>query len=181
MLGPPDHLCPGHTDNWSWQPEPRDGRPREGKRLTPDAPHNAGRPAPRMRGLAARPTCGRPMGKKRLTPRWASERPAGPGEQRSAPARGANVQGPPPAPHRAHSMCSKTSRYRHGTATRSLHPIFCCQAQRHNKGGAHGPMQKRAHNLRRWTGWTRSSGHWDSEAATRTPPQGTRMRTLTWR
>ena len=30
-----------------WLPAPEDGRPGEGQRLTPDAPHNGGRPAPR--------------------------------------------------------------------------------------------------------------------------------------
>ena len=29
-----------------WLPAPEDGRPEEGQRLTPDAPHNSGRPAP---------------------------------------------------------------------------------------------------------------------------------------
>ena len=29
-----------------WLPAPEDGRPGEGQRLTPDAPHNGGRPAP---------------------------------------------------------------------------------------------------------------------------------------
>ena len=29
-----------------WPPAPEDGRPREGQRLTPDAPHNGGRPPP---------------------------------------------------------------------------------------------------------------------------------------
>ena len=32
-----------------WLPAPEDGRPREGQRLTPDAPHNGGRPPPRGR------------------------------------------------------------------------------------------------------------------------------------
>ena len=32
-----------------WLPAPEDGRPGEGQRLTPDAPHNGGRPAPRGR------------------------------------------------------------------------------------------------------------------------------------
>ena len=30
-----------------WRPTPEDGRPGEGQRLTPDAPHNGGRPPPR--------------------------------------------------------------------------------------------------------------------------------------
>ena len=30
-----------------WLPAPEDGRPREGQRLTPGAPHNGGRPSPR--------------------------------------------------------------------------------------------------------------------------------------
>ena len=29
-----------------WLPAPEDGRPGEGQRLTPDAPHNGGRPSP---------------------------------------------------------------------------------------------------------------------------------------
>ena len=32
-----------------WLPAPEDGRPGEGQRLTPDAPHNGGRPPPRGR------------------------------------------------------------------------------------------------------------------------------------
>ena len=32
-----------------WLPAPEDGRPAEGQRLTPDAPHNGGRPPPRGR------------------------------------------------------------------------------------------------------------------------------------
>ena len=31
-----------------WLPAPEDGRPGEGQRLTPEAPHNAGRPSPRV-------------------------------------------------------------------------------------------------------------------------------------
>ena len=41
------------TDHWQdtrvaepWLPAPEDGRPGEGQRLTPDAPHNGGRPPP---------------------------------------------------------------------------------------------------------------------------------------
>ena len=37
-----------------WLPAPEDGRPGEGQRLTPDAPHNAGRPPPP--GTAPNPT-----------------------------------------------------------------------------------------------------------------------------
>ena len=40
-------------------PAPRDGRPGEGRRLTPDAPHNGGRPPPRGRRLQG-PHCGVP-------------------------------------------------------------------------------------------------------------------------
>ena len=36
-----------------WLPAPEDGRPGEGQRLTPDAPHNGGRPPPP--GMASRP------------------------------------------------------------------------------------------------------------------------------
>ena len=68
-------------------------------------------PNPRMRGLAARPTSGRLVEGERLTPPRASKRPAEPGEQRSAPARGANVQGPQPTPHHAHGTCNETGRY----------------------------------------------------------------------
>ena len=49
VLGPPrpHHPCPGHTGNGSSLPALRDGRSGEGQRLTPDAPHNCGRPTPR--------------------------------------------------------------------------------------------------------------------------------------
>ena len=49
VLGPPcpHQPCPGHTGNGSWPPAPKDGRPGEGKCLTPDAPLNGGGPAPR--------------------------------------------------------------------------------------------------------------------------------------
>ena len=33
-----------------WLPAPEDGRPGEGQRLTSDAPHNGGRPAPHKDG-----------------------------------------------------------------------------------------------------------------------------------
>ena len=48
VQGPPcpHHRCPGHTGNRSWPPAPREGQPGGGQRLTPDAPHNGGRPAP---------------------------------------------------------------------------------------------------------------------------------------
>ena len=36
----------GNTGNGAWLPAPRDGRPEERKRLTPDAPHNSERSAP---------------------------------------------------------------------------------------------------------------------------------------
>ena len=42
----PHHPCPGHTGNGSWLPAPRDGQPGEGEPLTPEAPHNGGRPTP---------------------------------------------------------------------------------------------------------------------------------------
>ena len=122
-------------------PAPRGERPEEGRRLTPDAPHNSGRPPPprQKRALAARPTNGRPLEGEHLTPPRASERRAEPGAQRLAPARGADVQAPPPTPHHAHGMCNEAGRYRHGTATGGPHPIPCSQAQQHNNGGAHGP------------------------------------------
>ena len=51
VLGP--HACTGRTRDTQvaepWLPAPEDGRPGEGQRLTPDAPHNGGRPAPRER------------------------------------------------------------------------------------------------------------------------------------
>ena len=49
VLGPPcpHHPCPGHMGKGSKPPAPRDGRPGEGQRLTPDAPHIVGRPPPR--------------------------------------------------------------------------------------------------------------------------------------
>ena len=37
---------PGHTGAEPWLPAPEDGRPGEGQRLTPGAPHNGGRPTP---------------------------------------------------------------------------------------------------------------------------------------
>ena len=47
-LGP--HACTYRTQNTRvaepWPPAPEDGRPGEGQRLTPDAPHNGGRPPP---------------------------------------------------------------------------------------------------------------------------------------
>ena len=48
LLGPPcrHHPCPGNTGNGSQPAAPRDGQPGEGQRLTPDAPHNVGRPTP---------------------------------------------------------------------------------------------------------------------------------------
>ena len=39
-----------------WLPAPEDGRPGEGQRLTPDAPHNVGRPPPL--GTASHHPCG---------------------------------------------------------------------------------------------------------------------------
>ena len=48
VLGP--HACTDRTRDTRvaepWLPHPEDGRPGEGQRLTPDAPHNSGRPAP---------------------------------------------------------------------------------------------------------------------------------------
>ena len=44
------HACTDRTRDTRvaepWLPAPEDGRPGEGQRLTPDAPHNSGRPAP---------------------------------------------------------------------------------------------------------------------------------------
>ena len=46
VLGP--HACTDRTRDTrgpeAWLPAPEDGRPGEGQRLTPDAPHNGGRP-----------------------------------------------------------------------------------------------------------------------------------------
>ena len=48
VLGP--HACTDRTRNTrvaeTWLPAPEAGRPGEGQRLTPDAPHNGGRPPP---------------------------------------------------------------------------------------------------------------------------------------
>ena len=48
VLGP--HARTDHTQDTRvaepWLPAPEDGRPGEGQRLTPDAPHNRGRPPP---------------------------------------------------------------------------------------------------------------------------------------
>ena len=43
----PHQPCPGDTGNGSWLPAPRDERQGDGQRLTPDTPHNSGRPPPR--------------------------------------------------------------------------------------------------------------------------------------
>ena len=42
---------PGNTGKVPWPPAPRDRRPEEGKRLTPDLPHNAERSTPPGRPL----------------------------------------------------------------------------------------------------------------------------------
>ena len=45
-----------------WLPAPKDGRPGEGQRLTPDAPHNGGRPPPPGDGLPPPPRQAAPTG-----------------------------------------------------------------------------------------------------------------------
>ena len=45
-----------------WLPAPEDGRPGEGQRLTPDAPHNGGRPAPPRDGPPPPPRHAAPTG-----------------------------------------------------------------------------------------------------------------------
>ena len=45
----PHQPHPGHTGRGTRLPAPGDGRPGEGQRLTPDAPHNGGRPPPPWR------------------------------------------------------------------------------------------------------------------------------------
>ena len=45
-----------------WLPAPEDGRPGEGQRLTPDAPHNGGRPPPRGDGPPPPPRHTAPTG-----------------------------------------------------------------------------------------------------------------------
>ena len=42
----PHRPHPGHTGRGTLATAPEDGRPGEGQRLTPDAPHNGGRPPP---------------------------------------------------------------------------------------------------------------------------------------
>ena len=42
----PHQPHPGHTTRGTLAAAPEDGRPAEGQRLTPDAPHNGGRPSP---------------------------------------------------------------------------------------------------------------------------------------
>ena len=69
VLGP--HACTDRTRHTRvaepWLPAPEDGRPGEGQRLTPGAPHNGGRPTPRGRlpttpaACSPRRTC-RPRG-----------------------------------------------------------------------------------------------------------------------
>ena len=136
VLGPqwPHQPCPGHMGNRPWPPAPRDGQPREVRCLTTDASHHGGRSPPpsRIRGLAARPTSGRPVEGGRLPPPRASERPAEPAEP--------TFKLPHPHAH-GHGTCNKTGRYRHGTSTGGPHPIPCSQAQQLNNGGTNGPTQ----------------------------------------
>ena len=62
VLGP--HARTDRTRNTRvaepWLPAPEDGRPGEGQRLTPDAPHNSGRPPPPGDGLPTTPAARSP-------------------------------------------------------------------------------------------------------------------------
>ena len=54
VMGPHAHTdrAPDTWDAEPWLPAPEDGRPREGQRLTPGAPHNGGRHPPKGRPSA---------------------------------------------------------------------------------------------------------------------------------
>ena len=184
-MGPPDHPHRvGCTGNGPWMPHPPpEGRPAEGRRLAPDAPHDGGRPplTPWMRRLAARPASGRPVEGERLTPPSASERPAEPGKQHSAPAREANSQAPPdtPQPRPRHVQQNGPLQARDSNRRSAPHPLLSDTTTQQWQSPR--PNTKRAPDLRRWTRRTRSSGRSDSEAATRNPPKRTGTRTPTWR
>ena len=64
VLGP--HARTDRTRNTRvaepWLPAPEDGRPGEGQRLTPDAPHNCGRPPPPGDGFPTTPAARSPHG-----------------------------------------------------------------------------------------------------------------------
>ena len=51
VLGPHNHSDEARDTRVAepWLPAPKDGRPGEGQRLTPDTPHNGGRPPPPKR------------------------------------------------------------------------------------------------------------------------------------
>ena len=216
VLGP--HARANRTrDTWvaePWLPAPENERPEEGQRLTPDAPHNGGRPPPPgtaphhprgrqpPQGMQAEGTLLGPHTRTLDNNAWRTPAPKEgsrgeestwpraplatgspllrrrPGEAPNAhtnartPAGGASVRAPPLTPHRAHSTCTShgKSAPHHlllGTATQ--------QWQNPRPHAKHAPV------LRRWTRHTRSSGHWDSEAAKETPHRRTRARTPTWR
>ena len=59
----PHRPHPGYTGREPRLPAPEDGRPGEGQRLTPDAPHNGGRPAPPREGAAPPPRHAAPTGR----------------------------------------------------------------------------------------------------------------------
>ena len=64
VLGPHVHLNRARETRVAEprQPAPRDGRRGEGQRLTPDAPHNAGRPTPPGRPPTTPAACSPPQG-----------------------------------------------------------------------------------------------------------------------
>ena len=90
-----------------WLPAPEDGRPGEGQRLTPGAPHNGGRPPPRARPPATPAACNphracRPRGRcwaptpTHLRPQHVGGRPQQPAQWAGSWGRdGARPQTPP--------------------------------------------------------------------------------------
>ena len=58
----PHHQCPGNTGSTAWLPALREGQPGVGKRLTPDAPHDAERSPPPGRPPASPAASSAPQG-----------------------------------------------------------------------------------------------------------------------
>ena len=171
----PHHPCPGQTGNGSWLPAPRDGRPEEGQRLTPDAPHNGGGSAPPGRPPTIPAARSPPQGMQNQR-----DSAGHPGPHRRADSNGVADPDSPPGGRaagggRAHwlQMPLTTAQDTPPPGTPSCHPNSAPRplARAHPVGPVHGPPCCPDHP---WPGHTRN-GSWLPAPRDGRPGEGQRL------
>ena len=184
-----------------WLSAPEDGRTGEGQRLTPDAPHNGGRPPPPGDGPPAAPwheahaghagqrdSVGPPHPHTRAHSTWVADTNSPPNGRAVGGGTAPDLRRPsnnggrhPPwgRPSATPTASNAPTHERTSHRTSAPHPLLLGTAtQQWRNPQLHA---KHAPDLQHWTQHTRSSGRGEPETAKETHHKGTRARTPTWR